>query len=176
MKSGYQQMPLEEASRAATTMAVPGKGIYQWPLMPMGVKNGNAQFQRMMEWVSHDLPFADCYVDDIIIGWTGETEEESLANHAKHVEAVLLALEEHQLVAKLDKSSFFVRSVRFCGQVLENGTRRSKPGNPAAIQHWELPQTIKELRGFLGLCNYYAQYLRNYADTAGPMQDLLKVP
>ena len=60
--------------------------------------------------------------------------------------------------------------------MLKNGTRRLKPGRLPAIQDWELPQTIKEERGFLGLCNYYAQYLRNYADTAGPMQDLLKVP
>ena len=59
--------------------------------------------------------------------------------------------------------------------MLENGTRRPKPGKLAAIQHWEIPQTIKELHGFLGLCKYYAQYLRNYADTAGPMQDLPKV-
>ena len=111
-----------------------------------------------------------------MIGSTGESEDEILANHAKHVEAVLLALDEHQLVAKLDKASFFVRSVEFCGQVLQNGTRHSRPGKLAAIQHWELPQTIKDLCGFLGLCNYYAQYLRNYADTAGLMQDLLKVP
>ena len=129
--------------------------------MPMGVKNGNAQFQRMMEWDLRDLPFAECYVDDIIIGSTGDSEEEILANHAKHVEAVLLALEEHQLVAKLHKASFFLSSVKFCGQLLKNGTRRPNPGKLAAIQHWELPQTIKELRGFLGLCNYYAQYLRN---------------
>ena len=93
MKHGYHQMPLDKASRAATTMSVPGKGIYQWQVMLMGVKNGNAQFQRMMEWVPRDIPFADCYVDDIIIRLTGETEEEILANHAKHVEAVLLALE-----------------------------------------------------------------------------------
>ena len=74
----------------------------------MGVKNGNAQFQRKMEWVLRDFPFAECYLDDIIIGSTGENEEEILANHAKHAEAVLLALEEHKLVAKLDKASFFV--------------------------------------------------------------------
>ena len=72
----------------------------------------------MMEWVLRDLPFADCYVDDIIIGSASKTKEEILDNHAKHVDAVLLALEEHQLVAKLDKASFFVRSVEFSGQVL----------------------------------------------------------
>ena len=71
-------------------------------------------------------------------------------------------------MAKLDKASFFMRSVEFCGQVLKNGTRRPKQGKLAAIKHWELPQTIKELRGFLGLCKYYAQYLRNYANTGDP--------
>ena len=99
MKHGYHQMPLDEASRADTTMAVPVKGIYQWRVMPMGVKNGNTQFQRMIKWDLRDLPFAECYMDDIMIGSTGESEEEILAKHAKHVEAVLLALEEHQLVA-----------------------------------------------------------------------------
>ena len=132
-------------------MAMPGKGIYQWHVMPMGVRNGNAQFQRMMEWVLRDPSFAECYVYDIIIGSMGESEDEILANHAKHIEAVLIALEEHQLVAKLHKASSFVRSVEFCGQVLKNGTRRPKPGKLAAIQHWELPETIKEISRFLGL-------------------------
>ena len=45
MKHGYHQITLDEASRAATTMSVPGKAIHQWRVMPMGVKNGNAQFQ-----------------------------------------------------------------------------------------------------------------------------------
>ena len=84
----------------------------------MGVKNGNTPFQRMMEWVLRDLSFAYCYVDDIIIGSTGEMEEEILANHAKHIKAVLLSLEENELMGKLDKDSFFIRSVELCGQVL----------------------------------------------------------
>ena len=58
------------------------------------------------------MPFADCYVDDIIIGSSGESKEEILASHTKQFESVLLALEEHRLVAKLDKASFFVRSVK----------------------------------------------------------------
>ena len=65
----------------------------------MGVRNGNAQFQRMMEWVLKDLPYADVYVDDVIIGSTGETEQELLSNHAKHLDEVLGLFARHNLVA-----------------------------------------------------------------------------
>ena len=70
-------------------MASPGKGLYLWKAMPMGLRNGNAQFQHMMEWVLKDLPYKDMYVDDVIIGSTGETEQELLNNHAKHLDEVL---------------------------------------------------------------------------------------
>ena len=55
----------------------------------MGLKNGNAQFQRMMEWVLRDEEYADPYVDDIIIGSTGSTREELIRNHTRDVIRVL---------------------------------------------------------------------------------------
>ena len=78
IKHGYQQMPLSPESQPLTTMAILGKGLYQWKVMPMGVRNGMPQCQRMMEWVLKDLPFADVYVDGVIIGSTGETDQELL--------------------------------------------------------------------------------------------------
>ena len=57
--------------------------------MPVGVRNGNSQFQRMMEEMLKHLPFANVYVDDVIIGSTGATREEALENHFKHVCKVL---------------------------------------------------------------------------------------
>ena len=44
----------------------------------MGLKNGNAIFQRVMEEVLGGLDFADAYVDDVIVGSTGNSEEEFL--------------------------------------------------------------------------------------------------
>ena len=129
-----------------------------------------------MGWVLKDLPFADVYVNDVIIGSTGATEQEMLANHARHVEQVLELFAQHNLVAKLSKASFFSSSVEFCGQILEGGRRRPQPGKLDAIQHWELPQTLTGLRGFLGVANYYSSYLEDYAQIAGPLMDLLKVP
>ena len=123
MKRGYHQMPLPPESRPLTTMAIPGKGLYQWKVMPMGVRNGNAQFQRVMEWVLKDPPYADVYVNDVIIGSTGETEQELLNNHAKHLDKVLGLFAGHNLVTKLSRALFFSRSVEFCGQILEGGRR-----------------------------------------------------
>ena len=92
--------------------------------MLVGIRNGRAQFQRMMEWVLKGLPFADVYVDDVIIRSTEETEQELLENHAKHLDEVLDVFARHNFVAKLSKASFFFHSVEFCGRILENGRRR----------------------------------------------------
>ena len=51
----------------------------------MGLKNGGAIFQRVMEWVLQEVECADPYVDEVIVGSFGETEEEALENHLRDV-------------------------------------------------------------------------------------------
>ena len=97
---------------------------YQWRVMPMGIKNGPAIYQQIMDHILQGLDCADVYIDDIIIGSSGETEEELLANHDRDVRAELDRLRKEELVASVSKTDFFVRSVEFCGHFLENGTRR----------------------------------------------------
>ena len=67
----------------------------------MCLKNGNAMFQRMMEWVLREIENADPYVDDIIIGSTGTSWGEVLVNHQKDVRRVLDTLKEHMLIVDL---------------------------------------------------------------------------
>ena len=69
----------------------------------------------------------------------------------------------------------FLQSVEFCGSVLEDGTRRTAPGKMAALQLWERPKTITQLRAFLGCCNYYHEFLPLYAKFSGPLTELLNV-
>ena len=79
LKDGYHQMPLKKEHRHITCMSTP-RGTMQWKVLVMGLKNGNAQFQRMMEWVLRDEEYADPYVDDIIIGSTGPTRDALIRN------------------------------------------------------------------------------------------------
>ena len=114
MKDGYHQVPLREGDRHFTCMTTP-KGTYQWTVSVMGLKNGGAIFQRMMEWVLQGIEFADIYIDDVIIGSTGGTWEECIANHERDVRQVLDRLAEHQLIVDPKKAHLFTTEDEFCG-------------------------------------------------------------
>ena len=177
LKHGSHQMPLHPDSRPCTAMSTP-LGPMQWKVVPMGAKNGNAAFQRMME----DLlgPVWDCadpFVDDIIIGSGTEnmTEDELIDAHEKDLRRVLSELDKHNMVCKPTKASLFVKEVVFAGHVVGHGQRRPMPGKLASLHHWEKPQTISELRSFMGFCNYYSGYIRMYSELSGPLHKMLQV-
>ncbi len=65
------------------------RGTKQWTVLAMCLKNAGAIFQRMMEWVLRDLPGVNVYIDDVIVGSTGNTPEELLANHERDLRAVM---------------------------------------------------------------------------------------
>ena len=141
LKHGYPQMPLHPDSRPCTAMSTP-RGPMQWKVVPMGAKNGNAAFQRMME----DLlgPVRDCadpFVDDIIIGSGTEnmTEDELIDAHEKDLRRVLSELDKHNMVCKPAKASLFVKEVEFAGHVVGHGQRRPMPGKLASLHHSENP-------------------------------------
>ena len=69
----------------------------------------------------------------------------------------------------------FVGEVEFCGHILKEGQRFPSPGKLKALQKWELPKTLTELRGFLGFCNYYEEYVPEYAMKAWILMEKLKV-
>ena len=131
----------------------------------MGLKNGNAIFQRVMEEVLSGIDFADAYVDDLVLGSTADTLEELLQKHDKDLRVVLDRLRETGMVVN-EKAQLFVQEVKFCGHILRDGQRFPAPDKLLPIENWELPCTLTKLGGFLGLCNYYEEYVPNYANLA----------
>ena len=174
MKDGYHQVPLKKEHRHLTCMTTP-RGVRQWTVLVLGLKNGGAIFQRMMEWVLQGLECADVYIDDVIVGSTGETLEECLVHHDRDIRQVLDRLQEHALIVDKRKAHLFTAEVEFCGHVLREGRREPAPGKLLSIQKWELPRTVTQLRGFLGLTNYYSSYVPNYAEFAGPLMGKLQL-
>ena len=133
LKHGYHQMPLADESRACTAMSTP-LGPLQWKVMPMGVTNGNAAFQWMLENVLERVrDCADPFVDDVSIasGDPSMSYDELLEAHERN------------------KVTIAVSEVVFAGHVVGNGQRKV-----AAIEHLEKPKTVSELRANLGFCNY----------------------
>ena len=142
---------------------------YQWRVMSMGITNGPAIFQRVMVQVLQGLDCADVYIDDIIIGSCGNTEEELLHGCDSH--AVLHRLRREGSVASVSKTDSFVHSVVFCGHVLESGTWRPAPGKMLPLERWTKPDNVPELRGFLGLATHSSRYVQTYASIATPLID-----
>jgi len=75
MVDGYHQVPMKKEHQHITCMSTP-RGTKKWTVLVMGLKNAGAQFQRVMEHVLEGLECCDSYIDDIVIGSTGDTEEE----------------------------------------------------------------------------------------------------
>ena len=132
-------------------------------------------FQRMMEWVLQEHENADPYIDDVIVGSTGDTPEEVFANHERDVRQVLQTLARHNILVSPKKVQMFMMEVEFCGHILSEGRRCPAPGKLLAVQKWELPTTVTQLRGFLGLTNYYSGYVKDYAKMAGPLTSKLQL-
>ena len=165
VKHGYHQMPLAEESRACTAMSTP-LGPLPWNVMPMGVTNGNAAFQRMLENLLEPvLDCADPFVDDVIIapGDPSMSYEKLLEAHERDITRVLDLLARHKLTGSSDKATIAVSEVVFASHVVGNGQRKPIPGKVAAIKHWEKLKTVSELRAYLGFCNYYSGYIEMYA-------------
>ena len=140
----------------------------------MGLRNGNAIFQRVMEEVLSHIDFADAYVDDVIVGSTADNFEDLLKKHDQDLRVVFERLKEAGLVVN-EKAQLFVQEVKFCGHILRDGQRFPAPDKLLPIENWEMPKTLTQLRGFLGLCNYYEEYVPNYAQWAWRLMEKLKV-
>ena len=123
LKHGYHQMPLHEDSSACTAMSMP-LGLMERKVVPMGAKNGNAVFQRMMEDLLGPVRHcADPFEDDIIIGSSmGDMSDDVLIKaHQKDLRRVPDVLNCHQMVCKPTKPSLFVKEVNFAGHVVGHG-------------------------------------------------------
>ena len=176
LKHGHHQMPLAEVSRSCTAMSTP-LGPLQWKVMPMGVTNGNAAFQRMLENLLE--PVRDCpdpFVDNVIIatGYPSMSYDELLEAHEREDPRVLDLLVRQKFTGSSDKATIAVSKVVFAGHVVGNRQRKPIPRKVAAIEHWEKPKTVSELRTYLGFCNYCWVYDKMYAEYAAPMTARLK--
>ena len=79
-----------------------------------------------------------------------------------------------KLMSSSDKATIAVSEVVFTGHAVCNGQRKPIQGKVAAMEHWEKPKPVTELRAYLGFCNYYSGYIKMYAEYAAPLTTMLK--
>lgn len=167
LKSGYWQVEIDPKDKEKTAFST-GKGLWQFKVMPFGLCNAPATFERLMELVLAGLIGETClvYLDDIII--VGRTFEEHLAS----LEKVLVKIRAANLKLSLKKCSLFRRQVSFLGHIVSEEGICTDPEKVNAVKEWPVPRDKTEIRAFLGLCSYYRRFVKNFADIAKPLHRL----
>ena len=164
LASGYWQIAMEETSKEKTAFTT-HVGLYEFEVMPFGLCNAPATFQRLMENILHSLIGKSClvYLDDVLV--LGRTLEE----HAENLEAVLSRIRAAGLKLKPSKCNLARKEVEYLGYCVSAKGVATDPKKVTAIKAFPVPLDVRSLRSFLGLLSYYRRFIPNFSIIANPL-------
>ncbi|TFY53536.1 hypothetical protein EVJ58_g9399 [Rhodofomes roseus] len=159
MTNSFFQTRVHPDDVAKTAVSTP-LGLYEWLVMPMGLRNAPAIHQRRVTAAlrSYIGRFCHVYLDDIVI-WSDSVEE-----HARHVQMILDALRTAQLYCNPKKCHFFLLELDFLGHKISHRGIEAQSTKVDKVLEWPVPRNATDVRAFLGLVRYIASYLPNLAE------------
>ena len=170
IKDAYHHILMALESRGITAFVTPD-GLFEWKRMPFGLSNAPATFQRYVDQQLREFigKFCAVFFDDCLVYTTGTLEQ-----HMQDITAVLTKLHSVGLEASASKCRFAYKELLFVGHIVGKGTIRPDPDKQRAIDEFPEPKTVTELKGFLGLANYYRRFIAGFAVIAAPLYELLR--
>ena len=169
LKSGYWQIPMkaEDAEKTAFRTA---DGLFHFTVMPFGLRNAPATFQRLMDVVFSGLKWQGLlvYMDDIIV-YSSTAER-----HLFLLEQVMTRLSDAGLKINPKKTTLVAMEVSYLGHVVSAQGVKPDPKKVAAVQQLSPPRNVREVRSFLGLAGYYRRFIDAFAAVAVPLYELTK--
>ena len=169
LSQAYLQLTLDEESQSVTTINTI-KGLFRFKRLPFGIASASAIFQRTIESVLRGIPCTLVRADDILV--SGHSDEEALAN----VEKVLARLADAGLKAKRRKCRMMEPEVIYKGYVVNAHGRRPDPERVPAVLNAPAPKNVAAcaLQSYLGMLNYYGQFIPSLATILEPLYRLLR--
>uniref|UniRef100_A0A2N9ILM6 Uncharacterized protein n=1 Tax=Fagus sylvatica TaxID=28930 RepID=A0A2N9ILM6_FAGSY len=167
--SGYNQIRMAPEDEELTAFRTP-KGIYCYKVMPFGLKNAGATYQRAMQKIFDDIlhKIVQCYVDDLVVK-TRKREE-----HIRDLRIVFNRLRKYQLKMNPLKCAFGVTSGKFLGFIIRHRGIEVDQSKIDAIQRMPEPKNLRELRSLQGHLAYIRRFISNLAGRCQPFSRLMK--
>jgi hypothetical protein len=169
LASGYWQVQMDPEDKPKTAF-VTRFGFFHFNVMPFGLCNAPATFQRLMERVLRGLQWKSLvlYLDDVVIFGN------SFDQHLERLEQVFQRLRVAGLKLKPKKCAFFQREVAFLGHVVNGEGVHTDPEKVRKIAEWPVPKNVHDIRVFTGLTSYYRAFIPEYAKRAACLHDLTR--
>ena len=170
LRWGYNNVQIKERDEQKTAFTT-YLGVYEPIVMFFGLTNSPATFQIIMNDILKDLINTGevaVFMNNVLV----ETENEKW--HNKIVEEILKRMEENNLYIKPEKCIWKVREINFLGLVIWLGEIKMQEEKIAEVLKWPKPKMVKEVQKFLGLANYYRQFVKDFSKIAKPMHKLIR--
>lgn len=167
LASGYWQVEMDEEDKQKTSFTC-SLGTFEYNVMPFGLKNAPATFQRLMNNLlrKYLYEFTIVYLDDIMI--YSKTFEE----HLEHLEKILTILKEANLMLKLKKCRFCEQEIEYLGHIAGKDGLKPDPKKIEKIKELKSPTNLKEVQSIMGLCQYYRIFVKDFSKIAKPIHQL----
>ena len=163
----YSQIPVASADIPKTAITTPFR-LFEFLRMLFGFRNAAQTFQRFIDAVIRGLPFVYAYIDDLLVASSSEEE------HMRHLHKLFQRLMQYGEVIKHRKCKFGATSLSFLGHIIDKDGIRPLPEKVKSIMDYAAPTSLRTLREFLGLIDFYWRFLTHCAETAHPLTDLLR--
>ena len=166
LSGAFNQLKLDEESAKLLVLNT-HKGLYGTSRLTYGIKVAPAQFQACMDKVLSGIDHVFCYIDDILVATS------SLEEHMKVLGQVFERLVQYNVKLNQDKCLFLQDSVNYLGHEVSDMGVKPLQNKIEAIMKAPVPRNISELKSFLGMVNFYAKFVPNFAAKLHPLYGLL---
>jgi len=169
VREAYHRLRIREGDEWKTAFRT-RYGHFEYLVVPFGLTNAPAAFQAYINRALSDLVDRICvvYLDDILI-YSRTTED-----HIEHVKAVLDRLREYKLFVNLDKCEFHTQRTEYLGYIVTPDGLSIDNSRVATIQEWPEPESVREIRIFVGFVNYYRRFVHNFSRIVAPLNEMTK--
>jgi hypothetical protein len=169
LESGYWQIRIAGQDVPKTAFRT-RYGHYEFKVMPFGLTSAPATFQAAMNDLFRKYldEFVVVFLDDILVYSKDPTK------HFAHLRIVLETLRRHKFFAKLSKCSFAQDSIEFLGHIVSRKGVAMDPKKVDSVVQWPKPETVTEVRAFLGLAGYYRRFIAKFSEIAAPLTSLTR--
>ena len=165
LNQGYHQLELEESCRSITTFAT-HTGLFRYKRLSFGINSSAEIFQKSIEEVLQGIEGVRNISDDIIV--FGKSQDD----HDNALRAVFQRMRENNLTANPDKCLFNQSSIDFFGHRFPADGISADDQKVSSLINASLPKNATEARSFLGLAQYLARFIKDFASISAPIRQL----